>query len=411
MPDAVDIRVRTSLRTHPKWLQLRSRLGAEAQVALLCLWLFAREHRQDGNLDGLSKAEIAMASGWRGRPERLIEALVDLRWLDASGDGALSLHGWAEHNPFAASAEERSRKARENAGKRWSRRRGGDAGGNAKGNADGNADGNAPSPSPPSPSVSKRRGEGGGGRAVRLVRCAAGRRVPARGRNRTAHLRQVREAGQRGPRGPAPAPPGRPRRGPLPGAPDGVVPGPRGPRGGSPGEWAPAFLTAAEQPAESHFQAWGAGRFLLRCPPGRALMRPDRRGEPPPDGEPAMAKTTKKAAPKKGAKSTKKTPAKAAPKAKAPAPATPPAPAKAPAPVRERDPRLPRPGGILTRTFQGKEIRVEVLDAGFAYDGKTWRSLSGIAKAVSGTPWNGYLFFGLQKRVAKPAPAATAEAK
>jgi hypothetical protein len=121
-------------------------------------------------------------------------------------------------------------------------------------------------------------------------------------------------------------------------------------------------------------------------------------------------KTAKNAPRKKAAKSTKKTPAKAAPKGKAPAKATP-AQATPPVPVRERDPRLPRPGAILTRTFQGKEIKVEVLDAGFRYDGKVWRSLSGIAKAVSSTPWNGYLFFGLQKRQAKPAPAATVEAK
>ena len=78
-------------------------------------------------------------------------------------------------------------------------------------------------------------------------------------------------------------------------------------------------------------------------------------------------------------------------------------PAKAGAPAkvavpRERDPRLPKVGEVLTRTFQGKEIRVEVLDAGFAYDGKTWRSLSAIAKQVSGTSWNGFLFFGLQTR-------------
>lgn len=126
------------------------------------------------------------------------------------------------------------------------------------------------------------------------------------------------------------------------------------------------------------------------------------------------AKSTKKAAPKKAA--TKKATPKRAPKAKttakkkAPtkakrAPSKTMGPAKA-APTRERDPRLPKPGAILTRTFQGKEIKVEVLDAGFRYDGKTWRSLSGIAKAVSGTPWNGYLFFGLQKR-----PAAKKEAQ
>jgi hypothetical protein len=123
------------------------------------------------------------------------------------------------------------------------------------------------------------------------------------------------------------------------------------------------------------------------------------------------AKTAKKAAPKKAAKRTpkkkaaaKRAPTKTATKPSTRANATPKpkaaAPAKAPAP-RERDPRLPKPGGILTRTFKGKEIKVEVLDAGFAYDGKTWRSLSAIAKEVSGTSWNGFLFFGLQTRAKK----------
>ena len=65
---------------------------------------------------------------------------------------------------------------------------------------------------------------------------------------------------------------------------------------------------------------------------------------------------------------------------------------------RPRDPRLPRPGGIPPRTFQGKEIKVEVLDAGLRYDGKTWRSVSAIAMEVSGTNWNGFLLFGVQKR-------------
>src|SRR5262245_22609360 len=123
--------------------------------------------------------------------------------------------------------------------------------------------------------------------------------------------------------------------------------------------------------------------------------------------------TTKKIAKKAASKKAAKVPAKGKAK-KAPAPAA--------TEPRPRDPRLPRPGGVLTRTFNGKEIKVEVLDAGFKYDGKTWRSLSAIAKAVSGTSWNGFLFFGIQKRPAKPktekatpatraAPAATAEAK
>jgi hypothetical protein len=98
-----------------------------------------------------------------------------------------------------------------------------------------------------------------------------------------------------------------------------------------------------------------------------------------------------------------KTPAKG--KTSSPAP-TPAAPAKDAAP-RPRDPRLPRPGTILTRTFNGKEIKVEVLDAGFRYDGETWRSLSAIARKVSGTSWNGYLFFNLLTRAKKVAATPT----
>lgn len=123
------------------------------------------------------------------------------------------------------------------------------------------------------------------------------------------------------------------------------------------------------------------------------------------------AKSTKKATTQKAVKRTPKkaTPKKAtpkrAPKAKATAKKKAGQKAKGTAakaaPSCDRDPRLPKAGAILTRTFKGKEIKIEVLDAGFAYDGKTWRSLSAIAKEVSGTSWNGYLFFGLQKRAKK----------
>lgn len=117
-------------------------------------------------------------------------------------------------------------------------------------------------------------------------------------------------------------------------------------------------------------------------------------------------KSTKKAASKKAAKSTPKPPTR--PAAQAKPPTKPAAPAKAAPPPVERDARLPRPGGVLTRTFQGKEIKVQVLDAGFGYEGKTWRSLSAIAKAVTGTSWNGFLFFGLQTRAKQPTDAAPA---
>ncbi len=58
-----------------------------------------------------------------------------------------------------------------------------------------------------------------------------------------------------------------------------------------------------------------------------------------------------------------------------------------------RDPRLPGAGTVLTRVHDGVEHRVTVLEAGFEYNGKPYRSLSKIAGTITGTPWNGFLFF------------------
>jgi Protein of unknown function (DUF2924) len=60
-----------------------------------------------------------------------------------------------------------------------------------------------------------------------------------------------------------------------------------------------------------------------------------------------------------------------------------------------RDTRLPAAGTILTRSFQGKTVKVEVLDHGFRHEGVVYRSLSAVARLVSGTRWNGFAFFSL----------------
>lgn len=61
------------------------------------------------------------------------------------------------------------------------------------------------------------------------------------------------------------------------------------------------------------------------------------------------------------------------------------------------EPAMPMPGTILTRQYKGKLIQVTVLPNGFEYDGQVYRSLSAVAKAVTGNHWNGLLFFGLRK--------------
>lgn len=58
-----------------------------------------------------------------------------------------------------------------------------------------------------------------------------------------------------------------------------------------------------------------------------------------------------------------------------------------------RDPRLPPAGTVVRRVNGTIEHRVTVLDDGFEYQGERYRSLSKIARVITGTPWNGYLFF------------------
>lgn len=60
-----------------------------------------------------------------------------------------------------------------------------------------------------------------------------------------------------------------------------------------------------------------------------------------------------------------------------------------------RDPRLPAPGTMLTRVFRGLQYQITVLPNGFEYDGEAFRSLTAIARAITGSHWNGYHFFGL----------------
>ena len=74
------------------------------------------------------------------------------------------------------------------------------------------------------------------------------------------------------------------------------------------------------------------------------------------------------------------------------------APSGAPVPARSRDTRLPTSGSVLVRFYKGVEHRVTVLAEGFEYSGERHQSLSKIAKKITGTQWNGHLFFGTQHR-------------
>jgi hypothetical protein len=69
-------------------------------------------------------------------------------------------------------------------------------------------------------------------------------------------------------------------------------------------------------------------------------------------------------------------------------------------PVDQR--RSLKPGTELMREHAGTLHRVVVVEDGFAWKGATYRSLSEVARAITGTNWNGPRFFGLRDK-AKPA--------
>ena len=57
----------------------------------------------------------------------------------------------------------------------------------------------------------------------------------------------------------------------------------------------------------------------------------------------------------------------------------------------------PIAGTRLVREYQGVEHCVTVRDDGYEYQGRPYRSLSAIARVITGTHWNGWVFFGVRR--------------
>ena len=58
-----------------------------------------------------------------------------------------------------------------------------------------------------------------------------------------------------------------------------------------------------------------------------------------------------------------------------------------------RDRRLPIPGTILTKEYKGTKYEVKALEKGFEFKNKSYKSLTAIAKEITGAHWNGFFFF------------------
>ena len=72
---------------------------------------------------------------------------------------------------------------------------------------------------------------------------------------------------------------------------------------------------------------------------------------------------------------------------------------------KRRQEGLPIAGTRLLREWQGVEHVVTVTTDGFEWQGRPYKSLSAIARAITGTRWNGWVFFGLRRGVRRPAEA------
>jgi hypothetical protein len=78
---------------------------------------------------------------------------------------------------------------------------------------------------------------------------------------------------------------------------------------------------------------------------------------------------------------------------------------------KRRDSRVPPPGTILRREYNGEEHLVTVVEEGFEYRGERFTSLSTLALRISGRVWNGFVFFDAALRDAGSRDAAPKAAR
>ena len=116
-----DFRLKVGIFKHPKIVKLRRRLGYEGSWAYLVLLEFTTLSHPDGRLTGMSNEDIAIAADYEGDPDTFVDTLKEIRLLDTEEDGTITIHDWAKHNPYAASAEQRSVAAKNAAISRWAK--------------------------------------------------------------------------------------------------------------------------------------------------------------------------------------------------------------------------------------------------------------------------------------------------
>jgi Protein of unknown function (DUF2924) len=70
-------------------------------------------------------------------------------------------------------------------------------------------------------------------------------------------------------------------------------------------------------------------------------------------------------------------------------------------PQPQSDDRVPPPGSVITRLYKGEVLQVQVLEHGFTFEGTVYRSLSAVARTITGQHCNGFHFFRLGQEASR----------
>lgn len=115
-----DIRLPSGFMRDLRFMRMFGMFGAEGALAILLLWDWVSEQfPTTGILEKASAGVLHVVCGIASDREEFISAMIDAGALAQDENGTFYLPGWVEDQPYAAEAEMRSAKARENAHKRW----------------------------------------------------------------------------------------------------------------------------------------------------------------------------------------------------------------------------------------------------------------------------------------------------
>jgi hypothetical protein len=107
-----DFRVSVGFLTHRKTIALQRQLKHSGVVGLISLWSHTAAHNWSGDLSGYTADDIARVAGWKGKPAKFVDALIECGFLDVLSEGGYRIHDWSIWNDYATKADERVAKAR-----------------------------------------------------------------------------------------------------------------------------------------------------------------------------------------------------------------------------------------------------------------------------------------------------------